>query len=147
MKKLPLPVLPPWLRWAGVVVIAGFLFYTSILAKPPGTVDPVKPGPPDLIPLDKWRHFVAYLTLAGGLSYATVDWERPTWQLAAFVIGITVVYGVGIEFGQSLIPNRYFGLGDAYANAIGGLLALPWFTIRHWINPRPVFSMLTITRE
>ncbi len=122
------PLLPAWLRWLGVVVVAGFVFYTSILTVPPGTpVDDVKP---DLLPLDKWRHFVAYAALGGTLAYATTDWEVDGRVLAAGVVGVTVLYGVGMEFGQSLIPQRYFSVGDAYANALGGLLVVPWYLVR-----------------
>lgn len=128
---LRVPLLPRWLRWLAVVGLAGFIFYTSILTTPPGTVDPVKPA---LVPLDKWRHFLAYAAFGGALAYATTDWDTDWRVLAVGVVGVTVVYGVGIEAWQSFIPNRYFSLGDAYANALGGLLVVPWYLVRSRLN-------------
>ena len=68
------------------------------------------------------------------LAYATTDWNWNRQVLAIFVIGVTVVYGVGIEFGQSLTPDRYFSLGDAYANALGGFLVTAWYIARPHIE-------------
>lgn len=143
MRRLPLPLLPTWLRWAGVLAVGIVIFYYSLLALPPATVDAAKPGPPELIPLDKWRHFLAYFAFAGALAYATTDLERPRWQLAAFVLGTTVLYGFGIELGQATLPNRYFGLGDAWANAAGGLFVLPWYLIRPYLEPRPLGTLVS----
>ena len=128
------PLLPRWLRWSFVVGIAGFIFYTSILTVPPETVvDSAKPGV-DYLPLDKWRHFVAYAVLAGTGVYATADWNQSIRRRALLVVGLVVLYGVGIEFGQSLIPNRYFSLGDAYANGLGAVLVTPWYFVRRHVE-------------
>ncbi len=54
------------------------------------------------------------------LAYATTDWELPTRRIAVGVFVVTV--GYGIESVQAGIPERYFSLGDAYANALGGVL-------------------------
>jgi VanZ family protein len=83
-----------------------------------------------LIPLDKWRHFLAYATFGYALAYATTDWNVRTRRLAALVLVTTVLYGVGIEFGQSLVPGRYFSVNDAYANALGAALVVPWYAVR-----------------
>ena len=138
MRRFPLPLLPASLRWAGVLVVGAVIFYFSLITLPPATVDAAKPGPPDLIPLDKWRHFLAYFAFAGALAYAITDSDRPGWQLALLVVGTTALYGFGIELGQSTLPDRYFGLGDAWANIIGALLVLPWFAIRRRLEPLPV---------
>jgi len=45
----------------------------------------------------------------------------------------TVLYGVGVEFGQSLIPERFFSVGDAYANAFGAALVVPWYALRPYV--------------
>jgi len=129
---LRVPLLPKWIRWAAVLGLAGFIFYVSIVTVPPETV--VDQGKPDLIPLDKWRHFVAYATLGYALAYATTDWEWNPRTLAVFVITVTVIYGVGIEFGQSFMPQRYFSVADAYANAFGGLLVIPLYLVRPYLN-------------
>jgi VanZ family protein len=114
-----------------VVAVAAVIFYLSVIAAPP--TDPVI-EPPDLIPLDKWRHFLAYAASAGSLAYATADWEWPTRRLAVLVLGLTVVYGVGIEVWQGFLPNRYLSLGDAYANALGAVLASPWFHVKQRLS-------------
>lgn len=127
MVRLRVPLLPAAVRWALVVVLAGVIFYLSVLTVPPG--EPVVPKP-QLLPLDKWRHFLAYGALANGLAYATAGWDRPTRQHVAIVVGATVLYGLGIEGAQALTPYRYFSLFDAYANALGALFVVPWFLLR-----------------
>lgn len=129
------PLLPWWLRWSAVIVVAGAVFYLSILTAPPE--EAVIPQP-DLVPLDKWRHFLAYAAVGGSLAYATADWQWPRWALVVFVVGVAMLYGIGIEFWQSFIPQRYFSVGDAYANALGGLLVLPWFLVRPYVTLTPV---------
>ena len=138
--KLRVPLLPRSVRWAAVLAVAAVIFYASILSAPPETViDRVKP---DLLPLDKWRHFLAYAAFGGALAYATTDWEVDRRVLAVAVIGLTVVYGVGIEIGQSQIPERYFSLGDAYANALGGVLVLPYYLLQPYLSFTPLRSWL-----
>jgi hypothetical protein len=67
---LRLPLLPWWVRWAAVAGLAAFIFYASIVTVPPETVlDQVRPGPEALLPLDKWRHFLAYATFGYALAY------------------------------------------------------------------------------
>lgn len=136
MDRIPFPLLPGWTRWLAVVALAGFVFYVSIVTAPPETaIDAAKP---DLLPLDKWRHFVAYGAIGGALAYATADWDRDRLVRAAGVVLLTVLYGVGIEFGQSLVPARYFSVGDAYANAFGGVLVLPWYVVEPYLEFRSV---------
>jgi VanZ family protein len=130
--------LPGWIRWAFVVCVAGFIFYTSILTAPPDTV--LDAGRPDLVPLDKWRHFLAYATFGGALAYATADWTIERRYAAAFVIGTTMAYGIGIEAWQSFVPERYFSYGDAYANTLGAVLISPWYLIRPYIEFEPLMD-------
>ena len=133
---IPVPLLPWWLRWLFVTLVAGFIFYVSVVTVPPETA--VDAASPDPVPLDKWRHFLAYAALGGALAYATVDWRWNGLALAVGVVGATVLYGLGVEFGQSLVPERYFSVGDAYANALGGLLVTPWFLVRPYLAVVPV---------
>lgn len=137
MRRVPVPLVPAWLRWLGVAVVAGVVFVTSVLVAPPS--DPVVPAPPSLLPLDKWRHFLAYGALAYALAYAVADSDRPRTQLAAGVFAVTVLYGVGIELWQWTLPNRFFGIGDAYANAIGAALVVVWYAV----EPRLRFLRLS----
>lgn len=131
MTRLGIPLIPAAIRWSLVVVLAAVVFYLSVITVPPA--EPVAPKP-DLLPLDKWRHFLAYGALANALAYATADWERPTWQPACLVIGATILYGVGIESAQALVPYRYFSMVDAYANALGALFVIPWFLLKERIE-------------
>ena len=136
--KLRLPLAPAWLRWTFVGGVGAFIFYASILTVPPETaVDAARPVP-ELVPLDKWRHSVASAARGGTLAYATADWDASDRTGALVVVGATVLYGVGIEFGQSLVPYRYFSVGDAYANALGGVLVLPWYAVRRFVELVPV---------
>lgn len=131
MATIRVPLVPRALRWAAVVLIAGVIFYSSLLATPPQTVDP-RFVPSDL--LDKWRHFLAYGALAGSLWYAALDWELPIGHVVLLVLGTAVVYGIGIEYGQSVLPDRYFSLLDICANVLGGSFALPLLALRERIR-------------
>ncbi|WP_254272239.1 VanZ family protein [Haloarcula marina] len=134
-----LPLLPRWLRWGAVAAVGAFIFYASILTVPPETV--VDTAKPELLPLDKWRHFVAYATLAATVVYATADRDGRLRWVGLLLAGVAL-YGIGIEFGQSFLPSRYFSLGDAYANALGAVLVSPWFLLRRHVEFRPVRAWL-----
>ncbi|QLD86955.1 VanZ family protein [Natronomonas halophila] len=136
MTKVRIPLFPTSVRWILAFGLAAVIFYLSVLTAPPA--QPVAPKP-DPLPLDKWRHFLAYGALANALAYATADWDRPSWQLMGLIIGATILYGVGIEAAQALVPYRYFSVLDAYANALGALFAIPWFLIRSRIEMVDLF--------
>ena len=138
------PLLPAWIRWGVVFALASFIFYASIITVPPETAIDTRP---EIIPLDKWRHFLAYTALGNALAYATIDWETDTQLAAASIIAVTVIYGVGIEFGQSYTPNRSFSIGDAYANALGGILVIPFYLIRSRLDFVGVSNLLTFTES
>ena len=127
MTTVRIPVVPRALRWATVALIAGVIFYNSILNAPSQTVVP-NPVPPDL--LDKWRHFLAYGALAGSLWYATLDLEQPIQYIILLVLGTSIIYGIGIECWQAMIPNRYFSMIDVYANVLGSLFVVPLLALR-----------------
>jgi len=141
--KLHAPLLSRWLRWLIVSSLAAFIFYASIITIPPETV--IDRGKPDPIPLDKWRHFVAYAALGYAFAYATADWTIENRFLGVLVIGTTILYGIGIEFGQSLISRRYFSVSDAYANVLGGVLVIPWYLFRSHVEFVPFRSFIRNT--
>lgn len=143
--SIRLPLLPRAVRWAVVAVLAGFVFYVSIVTVPPETA--VDAWKPTLLPLDKWRHFLAYAAIGYALAYAATDWDLPATRLAALVVGVTVLYGIGIEMWQSVIPRRYFSLGDAYANALGGLLVVPFYLVRRYLMFVPIGELVASLRE
>ncbi len=142
---LRLPLLPREARWGAVLGLAAFIFYASIVAAPPETI--IDQARPDLLPLDKWRHLLAYAALGYALAYATTDWAIEPRLAALAVIGTTILYGIGIEVGQSLIPQRYLSVGDAYANAVGGALVLPWYLVRPYLEFTPLASFLPSSTE
>lgn len=131
MSEVRLPLLPAWLRWAGVLAVASVIVLFSVVFALPADV---VTQPFSVIPLDKWRHFLAYAAFGGTLAYATTDWEWSTKRLAVFVLGSTVVYGVGIELWQAFLPGRYFSLLDAYANSLGAVIASPWYVVRSRVS-------------
>jgi VanZ family protein len=142
MRRIAVPLLPAWLRWSGVVAVGGVIFYLSVLSVP--SSEPVVVGPPSAaIPLDKWRHFMAYAAFGGALAYATTPWDWSTRRLATVVLGLTILYGVGIEVWQFFIPDRYFSLGDAYANALGAVLISPWFLVESRLSFLPTRQWLS----
>lgn len=140
MRRLPVPLVPAWLRWLGVAAVAGFVLVTSVLVTPPP--EPIVPGKADPLPLDKWRHFLAYAATAYALAYALADSERPRTHLAVGVFCVTVLYGVGIELWQWTLPNRFFSVEDAYANAIGAALVGVWYAVEPYLQLRPIMSFL-----
>ncbi|RXK49322.1 VanZ family protein [Halorientalis pallida] len=140
MRRLPVPLLPAWLRWLGVAAVAGFVFVNSVLVAPPP--DPVIPGKFDFVPLDKWRHFLAYAAIAYALAYALADSERQRTELAVGVFCVAMLYGIGIELCQWTIPNRFFSVEDAYANAIGAGLVVVWYAIEPYLQLRPLSSFV-----
>ncbi len=108
-----------------MIGVAGFLCYVSVITVPPETViDEVRF---ELIPLDKWRHFVVYGVSGYALAYVTTDWDLPSIHIAFILFGVTVTYGVGIEYSRSLVPERYLSLTDGYANGLGGVVAMSYY--------------------
>lgn len=126
------PLLPKRIRWSLVIVVSAVIIYYSIFTVPPGT--PIDTVRFDLFPEDKWRHFVAYGAFAASLVYATTDWNlRPRWNAIA-IFTVTVFFGLGIEIAQSFQPMRYFSILDAYANAMGALVVLPWYLVTPYLE-------------
>lgn len=132
------PLAPAWLRWSALACVAGAIFYLSVVTAPPETpVDTVRPGLAAL-ELDKWRHFVAYAAFAGALAYATADRDLRTRDAVLLVVGVTAVYGFGIELLQWPLPTRYFSPGDALANVLGGVLVVPLVVLGRYVAFVPV---------
>jgi VanZ family protein len=137
-RRVPFPLLPGWLRLLAAGVVAAFIFYASILTAPPETaLDEVR-----LMPLDKWRHFLAYAGLGGTLAYALADADIPLRRQALGVFVFTFAYGLGVEAGQSFLPERYFSVGDAIANALGAVLAMTWYAVRPYLKLVPLAQVL-----
>lgn len=97
------------------------------------------PNPENSVPMfnDKLMHLSGYFIAAGSISFALPLWH--VWRRASFLI----LFSIGIEIGQHLMPPRTFDFFDICANSSGvilGLLAvgflakhLRWFQqLLHW---------------
>jgi VanZ family protein len=80
--------------------------------------------------------------VASGVSLRRSGRNSSTRRLAAVAVVATVCYGVCTEFGQSLVPERYFSPGDTCANALGVVLVLPWYAVRPYVDVVPLRSWL-----
>lgn len=72
---------------------------------------------PSMIPIvdqanDKFKHMLAFATLAGGLS---LFWGFAWWRVA---LGL-LMYGIGIEVVQLFVAGRYASVWDVVADAVG----------------------------
>jgi hypothetical protein len=56
------------------------------------------------------------------------------------------VFVASSELLRAPLADRYASVDDAYANAPGGVLALAWFVVRHWLALVPVRKE-TLLRE
>lgn len=115
------PLLPKWLRWAAVVVVAGFVAAISVIRLPSGVGST---GPFGLVPVSQYGHFVAYAGLAGLLAYALADSHWSERRVLAVVFLVVVGYGFGLEVIQRLLPYRRFEVGDLVVNAVGTAMAV-----------------------
>lgn len=135
--QVTVPLAPAWLRWAGVAVVVAVIFYASVLSAPPATMLDTRPA---LVPLDKWRHVLAYAVFGYALAYATTDWRVKRRVAALAVLATTVGYGVGLELVQSQV-GRTLSVADVYANALGGLFVGPYYLVRPRLRFEPVRSL------
>ena len=131
MSRVPIPLLPAWARWGGVLVVGGVIFYFSVV-----TVAPAPPKPGSL--WDKNLHFVAYAGLTLTLIYATASSSSSGSTRLALVLVTAIGYGIGIELLQAPLANRYFALTDLLANIVGVALATTWFGIEKFLEYSPV---------
>jgi len=125
--KIPIPLVPRWLRWVGVGTVASVIIYFSLVTTIPA---PPEPGPI----WDKKLHFAAYAGFAYSLAYATAEYgSRPVIR-GAGVLGVAVAFGLGVELAQGQLPMRYYSHGDLLANLIGAGLVLPWLGLERWVR-------------
>ncbi|USZ67337.1 VanZ family protein [Halorussus salilacus] len=117
---------PGWVRWLGVAVVAGVICYSSLIEPPSAGIPST--GPFGLVGIDKWLHLLAYAGLVGSLAYALATRRDPaSAATAALAVLLAFAYGIGIEFGQAVVPTRAFSTGDIAANAVGVALgAVCW---------------------
>lgn len=123
------------LRWTVALGIAATVFYYSVGSAPPTGSSQTSlfayfPAVFGFGP-SQWLHFCAYAGLAYALAFAIRHWQLPRWQRALVVIGVASLYGIGIEFAQSLTATRVFDLTDMLANTIGASLVVVWYIITY----------------
>jgi VanZ family protein len=122
-----------WLLCAGYAVLIVFL---SLL--PARQFDATM----KLIPLqDKGAHFVVYGILAVLLAWAARARKRG-WPGYGFAVGLAIIYGVMMEFGQMAVSSsRVFCLADIAADAVGagvcvGVYVGMWWIAGSWLEDR-----------
>ena len=122
MVRIRLPLVPRWLRWAAVALVA-LVILTYSIVPPPGS-GTFQTGPFGLVGLSKWLHLLAYAGLAATLAYTLHDSPRPDWQVLAIVFVAAASYGAGIELLQSTLAYRASDGGDILVNAGGAAVAV-----------------------
>lgn len=127
MTRIPFPLAPRWLRWAGVAGVAATIVYFSLVTAAPA---PPEPGPI----WDKKLHFAAYAGFAFALAYATVEWQPRQTVRGGVVLGVALAFGAAIELAQGQLPARYYSNVDLLANLIGASLVVPWFLLERRVR-------------
>lgn len=142
---MKLPLLPATVRWLGVIVIAAFIFYSSLVTVPETVVDDAQPY---FIELNHWRHLVAYFTLASSLAYATVEWDVSRRKRVIFAIVLASGFGIAMEAGQAMVPHRSdFLISDATVNTIGASLVIIFYFVEPYIQWTPYSEYIRIVRK
>jgi VanZ family protein len=124
--------------WGPALLIAAGIFAASSL--PRAQLPEVGfPG------IDKLEHGLAYGLLGAALARGW-RWQRPAWRslltwFAAWIAAL--VYGLGDELHQLLVPGRMFDLADLLADGVGAALgAAAYLRFQLWANsrqlPRPL---------
>jgi VanZ family protein len=127
VSRIPVPLLPRWLRWTAVASVVAVIVYYSVLTVPP--------GPPTKVEFwDKHLHFAAYAAFVLTLTYATVEYSDQNLFRALAIAGLAVAFGALIEVIQSFLEYRYFGWWDLLANVLGSALGLTWFLVESRIR-------------
>ncbi len=79
--------------------------------------------------VDKIAHFASYFLLTflilGGWEKTSI-FNRKKYAL---VIALVSMYGIGIEFIQGFLPNRYFEVPDIIANIMGSFVGAVFYPL------------------
>ena len=133
MVRIRLPLVPRWLRWAAVALVALTILAYSIVP-PPGS-GTFQTGPFGLLGLSTWLHLLAYAGLAATLSYTLHDSPRPDWQVLAIVFVAAASYGAGVELVQSTLSARTAAYDDVLVNALGaGVAVASWRLVGRYVR-------------
>ena len=93
---------------------------------------------------DKIIHIGLFGSLAFSIFFHFEQYSKASFQTTrtkALSLIVCIVFGIGMEFYQKyFVPSRGFEVGDMLADAMGALLALPFFNwVRHFIQPKAKF--------
>ena len=90
---------------------------------------------------DKVIHVVLFGSLALSIfshfeQYSNISFQSTRTKALSLIF--CILFGIGMEFYQKyFVPTRGFEVGDMLADAIGALLALPFFNmVKHYIQPK-----------
>ena len=69
-------------------------------------------------------------------QYSNISFQSTRAKALALIA--CILYGIGMEFYQKyIVPSRGFEVGDMLADAIGALLALPFFNkVKQFLQPK-----------
>ena len=69
-------------------------------------------------------------------QYSSISFRSTRTKALSLIV--CILFGIGMEFYQKyFVPSRGFEVGDMLADAMGALLALPFFNwVRHYIQPK-----------
>jgi len=89
---------------------------------------------------DKIIHVGLFGSLALSLFFHLEQYSNISFRSTrtkALSLILCIVFGIGMEFYQKyFVPSRGFEVGDMLADAMGALLALPFFNrVKHLIQP------------
>lgn len=113
--------------WIPTILWMAFIFYLS--SRTPKQLHFIFPFIKDFNP----GHLIAYFVL-GFLSYYSVSKTLPEGMYFAWVILITLLYGISDEFHQAFVPGRVPDINDLVNDLIGTLVAV--LLIRLWQKKR-----------
>ena len=90
---------------------------------------------------DKVIHMILFGSLALSVFSHFEQYSNSAFQsirTKALALIACISYGIGMEFYQKyFVPSRGFEVGDMLADAIGALLALPFFSmVKQFVQPK-----------
>ena len=93
---------------------------------------------------DKIIHIGLFGSLAFSIFFHFEQYSKASFQTTrtkALSLILCIVFGIGMEFYQKyFVPSRGFEVGDMLADALGALLALPFFNrVKQFIQPKAKF--------
>ena len=90
---------------------------------------------------DKVIHVGLFGSLALSIFFHFEQYSNTVFQTTrtkALALIVCVLFGIGMEFYQKyFVPSRGFETGDMLADAIGAILALPFFNwVKYYFQPK-----------